>query len=240
MKYLVIRTGGTFPQYAQKHGDFQDWTARNMGIGADEWVCSDVKNGEKLPSSWDFSGCVITGSHDMVTDDSLPYLTSVKGWIRDAVSHDVPILGICFGHQLVADALGGKAGPHPQGPEIGTMQIHKTDQAANDPLFSTLPDTFPAHTTHFQSALALPDDAVILAHNEHEPHHAFRIGKHIWGVQFHPEFDAEAMRLYVAEQAQAILENGGDPSLLLSNVTQTHDAASLLCTFTAYCRSLSR
>lgn len=240
MKFLIMRTGGTFPQYAQKFGDFQDWTARNMGIDAGEWVCCDVKNGEELPPVRDLTGCVITGSHDMVTDDSLPYLDPAKRWIRDAASRDVPILGICFGHQLLTDAFGGQAGPHPQGPEIGTMQIHKTAQAAKDPLFSTLPDTFPAHTTHFQAALTLPDDTVILAHNSYEPHHAFRIGKHVWGVQFHPEFDAEAMRLYVGEQTQAIVENGGDPSFVLSNVTETPGAASLLRTFTAYCRSLNR
>lgn len=238
MKFLIMRMGGTFPQYAQKNGDFQDWTARAMGIGPDEWICADVKNGASLPSKDGLAGCVITGSHDMVTDKSLPYLSSTADWIRDALAKDFPIFGICFGHQLLAQATGGNAGPHPNGPEIGTLDIHRTPEAATDPLFSTMPEMFKGHTTHYQSALQLPSGAVILAKNAHDPHHAFRIGKHAWGVQFHPEFDADAMECYVEEQAEAIEGNGEDPSRLRTEIVETPAATSLLRRFVAHCRSL--
>src|SRR5690606_3562878 len=68
-----------------------------------------------------------------------------------------------------------------------------------DPLLNILPERFKAQVTHAQSVKRLPPDATLLAGNDLEPHHAFRIGERTWGVQFHPEFSAEVMRAYIEE-----------------------------------------
>ena len=94
-----------------------------------------------------------------------------------------------------------------------------------------LPAQFPAHVVHWQSALRLPEGAVRLAGNDHEPVHAFRIGKHAWGVQFHPEFDGEAMRGYIDLLADDLASAGVDPAALRERVGPTDAAAGLLGRF---------
>lgn len=233
--FLIIRTGGTFPDCTARRGDFEDWTVSAMGLYVDDCRIVNVQAGEQLPAPDDFCGCTVTGSHDMVTDGNLDWIENTAAWLRDAVAGGLPVFGICFGHQLLAHALGGKAGFHPEGPEIGTMDITLTDEADTDPLFSCLPTCFPGHTTHYQAALALPDGACLLARSAHEPHQAFRYGKHAWGVQFHPEFQAEDMRTYIVRQADAIREHGGNVESLLCNVKETPDSTDLLARFVDYC-----
>lgn len=233
--FLIIRTGGTFPDCTSRRGDFEDWTASAMGLDVEDCLIVNVQAGERLPNPDDYCGCALTGSHDMVTDENLAWIENSAAWLREAVAGGLPVFGICFGHQLLAHALGGKAGFHPEGPEIGTMDITLTDEADSDPIFSCLPTCFPGHTTHYQAALALPEGACLLARSAHEPHQAFRFGRHAWGVQFHPEFQAEDMRIYIVRQAEAIRDHGGDVESLLCNVRETPDSTDLLARFVDYC-----
>ena len=233
-RFLIIKTGGTFPEYAGERKDFEQWTARAMGLTPDGWDCVDVRAGETLPEPDGYAGSVITGSHDMVTDD-LPWITATGAWICRAVEAAHPLLGICFGHQLMAQALGGEAGYHPDGPEIGTVPVTLTDQAGDDPLLAGLPKTFPAHVTHSQCALSLPPQAVLLARSAHEPHQAFRVGDNAWGVQFHPEFDADATRHYVRMQADKLLDLGLIPAAVEAAVTDTPESTGLLKKFADLC-----
>lgn len=233
--FLIIKTGGTFEDFTCKRGDFEHWTARAMGIKSPQWECVHVQSGATLPDPTKYAGCVITGSHDMVTEDH-EWIHATSKWIRDAAETGLPIMGICFGHQLLAMTFGGEAGFHPDGPEIGTMDITCTEAASQDPLFSHLPTIFPGHNTHYQCALTLPPGAVLLASSDHEPHQAFRYGDNVWGVQFHPEFDAEAERCYIAQQTDVIEEHGGNVDALLSNVQETPASTNLMKRFVEYCR----
>jgi GMP synthase (glutamine-hydrolysing) len=236
--FLIMRTGGTFPETINNRGDFEDWTAASMGLDKADYHVVDVQAGEPLPSPDEFAGCAITGSHDMVTDKSLTWVTPAMEWIKQAMAADLPIIGICFGHQLLAHALGGEAGFHPNGPEIGTFEISLTEAAASDPLFSQTPTSFHGHTTHYQCARKLPGGATLLAASKHEPNQAFRMGKHIWGVQFHPEFKAEDMRTYIDRQADIIREHGGNVDDLLCAVTDTPESTELMMRFVDYCRGI--
>jgi GMP synthase (glutamine-hydrolysing) len=94
-----------------------------------------------------------------------------------------------------------------------------------------LPAQFPVHTTHSQSVLALPPGAVLLAENDFEPHHAFRLGTCAWGVQFHPEYDSRIMRDYIQAQADSLTDAGQTPAALLSALCETPDANSILRRF---------
>jgi len=233
--FLIIRTGSTFSDYAVLNDDFTDWTARAMGLGPHEWTICDVRAGDSLPEPDSFAGCVLTGSHDMVTEQA-QWMLDTAAWLRGILGR-LPVLGICFGHQLMAEAFGGKAGFHPDGPEIGSVDVTLNSAAKGDPLFSLLPQTFSAHVTHSQSALVLPPDGVLLASSEHEAHQAFRIGEKAWGVQFHPEFDAGASRYYVRMQEDLLVKQGLDVEAVYDDVRETPDSASVLHHFMAFCRA---
>lgn len=235
-KFLIIKTGGTFESYAKKRNDFEHWTARGMGLDSAWWDCVDVQSGESLPAPATYAGCVITGSHDMVTDDA-PWMQDTKAWIRSAYSSELPLLGICFGHQLMADALGGKADYHPDGLEIGTTDVTLNDTGKADPLLGSLPTTFKAHVTHSQTVLELPPEAIPLAANSHDSHQAFRMGEHAWGLQFHPEFDAEAIRYYIGELSDKIEGQGDDADAIAASVDETPDSAAILRRFVDYCQN---
>jgi len=166
----------------------------------------------------------------MVTDN-LPWSARVAEWIPTLMELNVPFLGICYGHQLLAHALGGEVGFHPKGTEVGTVDIHLLTSYSNDPLFKSLPSTFPAHVTHAQTVLTLPQGAVHLATNSFEPNHAFRIGKCAWGVQFHPEYDASIMRSYIVNEAEDLKKEGIDVGPILDSVKETPVAASILRRF---------
>lgn len=233
-QFLIIKTGGTYPGYAAANGDFEHWTAQGMGLAPDQWICVDVRTGAPLPDPAGFAGLAITGSHDMVTDDR-PWIAPTLRWVADAVKAGHPTFGICFGHQLMAHALGGRAGYHPGGPEIGTVPVALTADAGADPLFSALPDPFPVHVTHSQTALELPPDAVLLASSAHEAHQAFRLGDCAWGVQFHPEFDERITRVYVMDQAAALAAMGSKAETVAEAVRPTPASTGLLGAFAALC-----
>lgn len=227
----IIKTGSTFPTFAPDNGDFEDWVRKGLGNNSELDVrVIGASKGEALPHPDICAGIVITGSHAMVTDKE-PWSEAIAAWLPDVIAADVPVLGICYGHQLLAHATGGVVGYHPHGKEIGTVPVSLTENAESDALFSGLPKAFTAHATHSQTVLGLPEGAVHLASNEFEPHHAFRVGKAAWGVQFHPEFDAPIMREYIQQQAEPLRRDNQNPEGLVANVSDTPVAAEVLQRF---------
>lgn len=231
---LIIKTGASFGALADRKGDFDDWVARGLGVSRAAYITVSVFNGEKLPELDSISGVVITGSHAMVSDRE-PWSEYAAGWLKSAVDSGVPVLGICYGHQLLAHAFGGTVDYHPAGREVGTVPIALNRYAEEDGLFGRLPSFFYGHVTHSQSVVVLPENAVCLARNAHEPHHAFRIGAKAWGVQFHPEFDEEICRHYIEEQADALLAEKQNPGELHDTVRPTPLSAGLLRRFAVLC-----
>ena len=206
----VIKTGRTYHELARHCGDFEDWTVRGMGVPSASVAIIDVEAGQGLPHPGDIAGAVVTGSHSMVTEGQ-SWVEPLAEWLRTVVEEEVPVLGVCYGHQLLGHALGGRVGFHPDGPEIGTVEVDLLQEGESDPLLRGMPRRFHAHTTHAQSVLTLPDGAVLLARTDHEAHAAFRAGSWAWGVQFHPEYDQLIMRHYVREQRETLQALGRDP-----------------------------
>jgi len=230
---LIIKVGSTFPELAAA-GDFENWTADGTGLPQNALRVWDAVCAPHDPPPGDWRGAVITGSHAMVSDRE-PWSEALAGWLRNAVTAQLPVLGICYGHQLLAHAMGGTVDYHPRGREIGTVEVRLTDAAGRDPLFGDLPPVFFAHATHAQSVVALPPGAVLLAGNDDEPHHAFRLGRLAWGVQFHPEYDPFLMRAYVTAQADALAAVGRDWRRIRSAVRATPEACGLLRRFADLC-----
>jgi GMP synthase (glutamine-hydrolysing) len=222
---LIVTAGNTFPDISKTQGDFGDWIAAGLGNDLPHNIVS-AKALAEFPAPEELSGVVVSGSHAMVTDRE-DWSERLAGWLQSCVAAELPVLGICYGHQLLAHACGGEVNANPAGLEIGTKQITLVDDANEDLLFRELPETFPAQLIHYQSVRTLPEGATLLAHSDIEPHQAYRIGNYAWGVQFHPEFSAVAMRGYIT-QLQNKLDN---PEALLDKVEQTPSASNLLQRF---------
>ncbi|RLE24999.1 MAG: glutamine amidotransferase [Acidobacteria bacterium] len=226
---LIIKTGAAIHQ-AAADGDFEDWIAAGMGLNGQPVQVCRVDQGEALPAPEDIEGVVITGSPAMVTQ-RLDWSEATAEWLRRAVPSGLPILGICYGHQLLAHALGGRVAEDPSGREIGTVRVRLENSAAADPLFRDLPPVFDAQATHQESVIELPPGAVELAASPHPANHAFRVGPCAWGVQFHPEFDDDVMRSYLQARAQPLRNEGLDPDSILRGVRPAPVAAGVLGNF---------
>lgn len=229
-RIIIVKAGSTFSDTAEKYGDFEDMVCRGLGVDPESVQVVNPARGETLPEPRECCAVVITGAHCMVTDN-LPWSLAIEAWIPELVQSGIPLLGICYGHQLLGRAMGGRVDYHPGGREVGTVAVRLCAEGGHDPLFAALPRNFKVHATHGQSVLTLPPGAVLLAENDYEPHHAFRLGRCAWGVQFHPEYDSRVMRDYVTAQADGLLQAGQDVTLLQQNVQETPEANSILAAF---------
>lgn len=230
--FVILKTGSAIPPVKDCFGDFEHWIEPSLRpYGRVQTI--DTHQPDSLPDVT--VPAIITGSPAMVTDAE-SWMLALQRWLRGALDSGTPVLGICFGHQLLAAATGGQVAYHPQGREIGSVPVRLTGQAQEDPLFRHLPIEFQAQVTHAQTVLTLPPNATLLGGNEFEPHQAFRMGECAWGVQFHPEFTAEIMRAYIDVY-------GAQPNTplpkdkLLAGVRETPAAASVLTLFGDYCVS---
>jgi GMP synthase (glutamine-hydrolysing) len=224
--FAIFSMGHTYEHIRARYGDFHDWIAARLGDDVATLVV-DVVGGEPLPQLDELAGVVISGSPHMVSDRA-PWSEATARWLCHAVERDLPVLGICYGHQLLAHAFDGHVAHHPAGLELGSHSIHLTREASSDPLFADHPPAFDAHLVHRQSVRTLPPNAQVLAWNAHEAHQAFRIGRCAWGVQFHPEFDADIMRAYIDTMRPGAAEADAPRA---SEARDTPLAASLLRRF---------
>jgi len=229
-KVVIIKTGSTFPTLASKKGDFEDWIIAGMEIDRKDTVVVDATNHSPFPDYHDIAGIVITGSHAMVTEHHA-WGERTARWLRAVIERRIPVLGICYGHQLLTYISGGTVGNNPNGREFGTIKVHLNAAAKNDPLLGILPDIIEVYVSHTQSVLRLPPDAQALASSEMDDHQAFVIGSCVWGVQFHPEFDAEILREYIKTYQHVLREQGSDPEGLLQNCKETPYGSLLLKRF---------
>ena len=232
--FLIIETGQPVAPM-RRHGSFAHWIRVAAGLERDAAVVVDVERGDALPERAEFAGAIVTGSAAMVTE-RLDWSERSAGWLRDAAHAGLPLLGICYGHQLIAHALGGEVGDNPRGREMGTVCIELADAAREDALFAGLPARFPVQATHLQSVLRPPPGATVLARNPHDACHAYRWGTHAWGVQFHPEFATGHMRGYIRARADALAREGHCSARMTREVAAAPHARRVLRRFVRQAR----
>jgi len=226
---LIVLTGRAPHNIRARHGDFSHWFQVGAKL-ARPVLTVDVVAGEPLPPPRTVAGGIITGSAAMVTERAA-WSERTAGWIRDAMDAELPLFGVCFGHQLMAHALGGRIDYLPGGREIGTQPISSRDGSQDDPLLAGLPASFRAHTTHEQSVLEIPPGATVLAGSARDPHHLLRYGRHAASTQFHQEFNADVMRAYIRRKHAVMHKEGQDPQRTFRAVAPTPHARHLLRRF---------
>ena len=235
---LIVKTGTTLFTISTRRGDFEDWISVGMGVERERLTVASVFEDAELPRPENLAGVVITGSGAMVSHRE-PWSERTAAWIREAVACETPMLGICFGHQLLAHAMGGRVGPNPCGREIGTIQLQLAECATNDPLLAGFQDSVRVHVSHLESVLELPRNAVRLGTSVDDPNAAFSVGSAAWGVQFHPEFDADVMRGYIEGRREQLCAEGIDPDERLGAVAECPDGSELLRRFARLLRATS-
>ena len=185
---LILKTGELPRRVTASIGPYE--RAFLNVLGDDRFVVVDART--DTPPEPDWAGVIVTGSPASVYDGDTCIARS-EDFLRRAADRSVPLYGVCFGHQLLAQAFGGKVEKCRHGWELGTVTLTLTSAGRADPLFSALPPSFTAQQSHGDVVVELPAGAVTLAQNEHCAYQAFRLGDHIWGTQFHPEFTPAIM-----------------------------------------------
>lgn len=158
------------------------------------WQVAELDRGEPIPPLDPYDAMIVMGGpQDVWQEDRYPWLRDEKDAIRRfVVDMQRPFFGICLGHQLLADALGGSVQPA-RFPERGLHRVSKTEEGTRDPVLRALSDPFTVFQWHGAEVVALPPGATVLAANEACAVQAFRYGDRAYGVQFHIEVTKETV-----------------------------------------------
>jgi len=186
---LILRTGEPPRQVKERYGSY-DQAIVNAFEGGGKFMVVDARR-EPLPEPA-CGGIIITGSAASAYNED-EWIRQSEDFLRRAADRGIAIYGICFGHQLLAQAFGGRVERCPGGWELGTASVSLCSEALQDSLFADLPEEFLSQQSHGDVVVELPAGAVRLAGNAHWPIQAFRLGEKIWGTQFHPEFTVGIM-----------------------------------------------
>ncbi len=189
-RVLVVRAGEAEAGVQAAHGDYPAWFAQALAPHAVMAGAVAPFLGDDLPAAPAVDAVLITGSPLSVRDEA-PWMRALGAWTL-AQADRLPVLAVCFGHQLVAEALGGRVEAHPGGPEWGTVAVDLHPSGRADPLFEGLPDRLMVQGLHRDHVATLPPTGSLrpLAGNAHTPLQAFAVGPNLRAVQFHPELRA--------------------------------------------------
>jgi GMP synthase-like glutamine amidotransferase len=159
-----------------------------------DWTAVELDAGEPIPPLENFDALWVMGGPMDVWDVAdhpwlIPEKRAIRRWVRELQK---PFLGLCLGHQLLADALGGTCGPQ-RPPEIGILAVELTPEGIADPIFSGMPRVQKCLQWHSVCVAQPPDDAVVLAHSDVCGVQAMRIGQNAWSMQYHVEIEPETV-----------------------------------------------
>jgi GMP synthase-like glutamine amidotransferase len=171
------------PEFLQISGDYPDMFRRLFaGYPEVELVVYDVIGGEVPSDPGECDAWITTGSRYSVNDDE-PWIRQLEHFVREVAKEEVPFVGVCFGHQLIAKALGGKVVKSDRGWGVGAKEVIVREDLELGPSYTVL-------TSHQDQIDSLPPGAEILGWNEHCPISMLGVGENMIGIQGHPEFDS--------------------------------------------------
>lgn len=175
-----------------------------------------------LPENLDgFDGLVMLGGGLLpYEDENAPWLATERELARQAIDADLPTLGICLGGQLLAHVGGGEVRGEYGTSESGAVLITTTAAGRNDPVLGVLGEGAHMIENHVDQITQLPADAVLLGRSADVENQAFRIGKRVWGLQFHPEVNAERIAQW---DESALGKKGFDREKLVAKARAVDD-----------------
>ncbi len=209
-KILIIDCGETLDPVKSEFGHCVQWIS-DIVVNTCECKISvnEVYKGEKFVES-QIDGVIITGSADSVYNE-LPWMLYLQRKILEYDSKNVPILGICFGHQLIVKTFGGQVEKNSKGWEIGSSEVYLTDKGRKSELFNGIPDKFIVYESHQDTATFISDRMIVLAENI-LGNQAVICNDTTYGIQFHPEFSREISQAYLNGRRSL------DPEIIYKNV----------------------
>lgn len=221
----ILVTGDPVPRAQALSGSFGDMIRRNVGQAwPGPWVELDARGAAPWP---EVAAVIVTGSSASVTERA-PWMLAAEAQLRARVAGGTPVFGICFGHQLLGQALGGRVAQNPRGRQIGTVEAELTGR---DALLDDARRPFRVNTSHRDVVVELPPGARVLGRTPRDPHAFVRFGERAFGVQSHPEFDAVTMRAYVEERREILAGEGFEVERVLSEIDDAEPGASILKKF---------
>ncbi|MFB6296146.1 MAG: type 1 glutamine amidotransferase [Halobacteriales archaeon] len=218
------------PRLALLNASYGEYTGPNFRRELDADLVEFEANEGDLPGTFDFDGFVVTGSRASVYwEDS--WIADLIDWTREAIDRGLPCLGVCYGHQVVAEALGGTV-EHMGEYEIGYREVERVGDSR---LLAGVDDSFTVFTTHQDAVTELPPGAEPIAENEYG-NHGFRTDG-VFTVQFHPEYDLETAEAVAgdkdlpAEKEERVMDG-----ITEENYAAACEAKRLFANFTEYVR----
>lgn len=223
LQHLAVEHPGVFREFLREDGV--------------AWHTVELDQGEPIPDLEPYDVMLVMGGpQDTWQEDQFPWLKAEKAAIRRFVADmGRPYLGLCLGHQLLADALGGQVGPGTR-PEVGALSIAQTEAGRADPLFAGVPDPIEVLQWHGAEVKTLPPGAVHLARSDVCEIQAFRYGPRAYGLQCHVEATRDTVADWAAipeyERALEATLGAGSVARLAAEV------ADRLPTYTSVARML--
>ncbi|MCP3958250.1 MAG: type 1 glutamine amidotransferase [bacterium] len=175
---------------------------------------------------------IIGGSGDHSVTEDYPFMPWLEDLVQSAVAHRMPLFGICWGHHMMARALGGEVVTDPDGEEIGTYEVDLTPAGSEDPLFEGLPGRFLANLVHHDRVIAPPEGFHELATSERCGWQTMRLdGLPVYGTQFHGEMTPAQLRRRLLMYKDHYLETEEQAEEVVESLRKTEEAHGLLRRF---------
>jgi GMP synthase-like glutamine amidotransferase len=218
VRFLLIRNTDT--ETPGLVGDY----LRASGVAC---VDAHAQNAAGLPSADLFDGLAVFGSPASCTElTKYPQLLRVRELMGEFVRSEKPVLGVCFGGQLLAQALGAEV-RRSRAPEIGVYTVRLTDAGRASPFFADFPESFPTAQWH-NDTFDLPGGATLLATSESCQNQAFSRGRCL-AVQFHPELTLQRGRDWAVEYADELTMAAKSADEIRQALDATYEQRAQLC-----------
>jgi GMP synthase (glutamine-hydrolysing) len=230
---VVLVTGEPVPRVLEQRGGYPSLIRACAPSVSAPWLSFDVRRLDVLPELTNSLGVIVTGSASSVVDME-PWMMRTAECLRELVRAEVPLLGICFGHQLLGHALGGRVARNPRGREMGTVEL---SLSRSDPVIGEA-GSWHVNSTHLDTVVELPRQSELLGATRLEPNAAVRFGAAAWGVQFHPEIDARIMFEYFAARRALLEAEGFDLAGAERNLGDAPFGAGVIPRFLAHAAAL--
>ena len=190
MKIRILSNGPGLKEVVETYGHSSEWIPASIS-GNHDYIIDKAYNNEFTDIS-ESDAFIITGSKYSVYDKKT-WILQLEQFIKKIIVSNKPILGICFGHQIIAKCLGGVVEKNSLGWELGSYNLKLTDAGSKSSLFNQFSNNDIVYESHQDVVSKIPPGSVELAYTS-KGNQSFKHGKNIYGVQFHPEFSYEVTR----------------------------------------------